>query len=396
MAENDRHSWLPARVILLACLLPVSAPLAQGRSGAADEPPAMAIDKVEPATAGLGDTLRVTIKNWPKDKPAPKDWVLYLDGVALPGVHPDNSDARDGTLRFYLQRDDRSKAAWAALLRGWAFERPVDVAVGPESGADKSVAPLTAGFQLRVVPRWQFWGYILLLIVLVGILLLLGSRSNLLRDSDTFPPGRQRPPFSLGRVQMAFWLVLVWASYLYIGLVTWDYAHSMTTTALVLMGISAATGFGAVLIDSDKQRQVQALQAENTALPGQINQLQQTVTAAAAAAPANPAAAANLTALNNDLQRQQTRLNEVTALLAQQLPATTLASGGVLDDLLRDANGISLHRFQIVVWTLTLGAVFVGAVIVNLAMPEFDPTLLALMGISSGTYLGFKFPERKA
>src|SRR5262249_51884712 len=149
-------------------------------------------------------------------------------------------------------------------------------------------------------------------------------RSNLLRDSDTVPPGGQRPPFSLGRVQMAFWLVLVWASYLYIGLVTWDYAHTMTTTALVLMGISAATGFGAVLIDSDKQRQTQALQAENTALPGQINQLQLTVTAAAAAAPANPAAAANLTALNNDLQRKQTRLNEVATLLAQKLPAATL------------------------------------------------------------------------
>jgi hypothetical protein len=28
-------------------------------------------------------------------------------------------------------------------------------------------------------------------------------------------------------------------------------------------------------------------------------------------------------------------------------------------------------------------------------MPEFSTTLLALMGISSGTYLGFKIPERQ-
>jgi len=28
-------------------------------------------------------------------------------------------------------------------------------------------------------------------------------------------------------------------------------------------------------------------------------------------------------------------------------------------------------------------------------MPEFDNTLLALMGISSGTYLGFKIPEQR-
>ena len=26
-------------------------------------------------------------------------------------------------------------------------------------------------------------------------------------------------------------------------------------------------------------------------------------------------------------------------------------------------------------------------------MPEFDASLLGLMGISSGTYVGFKFPE---
>ena len=28
-------------------------------------------------------------------------------------------------------------------------------------------------------------------------------------------------------------------------------------------------------------------------------------------------------------------------------------------------------------------------------MPEFSTTLLGLMGISSGTYLGFKLPEKK-
>jgi hypothetical protein len=32
----------------------------------------------------------------------------------------------------------------------------------------------------------------------------------------------------------------------------------------------------------------------------------------------------------------------------------------------------------------------------DLAMPEFSATLLGLMGLSSGTYLGFKVPEKKA
>jgi hypothetical protein len=30
----------------------------------------------------------------------------------------------------------------------------------------------------------------------------------------------------------------------------------------------------------------------------------------------------------------------------------------------------------------------------DLVMPDFDTTLLGLMGISSGTYIGFKFPEK--
>ncbi|HKV39453.1 MAG TPA: hypothetical protein VJX67_09585, partial [Blastocatellia bacterium] len=39
------------------------------------------------------------------------------------------------------------------------------------------------------------------------------------------------------------------------------------------------------------------------------------------------------------------------------------------------------------------GVIFCVEVYKNLSMPQFDPTLLALMGISAGTYLGFKFPE---
>ncbi len=66
-------------------------------------------------------------------------------------------------------------------------------------------------------------------------------------------------------------------------------------------------------------------------------------------------------------------------------------SRGFLADLLYDGDHVSLHRFQIVVWTLILGGLFTFSVMYNLSMPEFGTELLALMGISSGTYLGFKF-----
>ena len=65
-----------------------------------------------------------------------------------------------------------------------------------------------------------------------------------------------------------------------------------------------------------------------------------------------------------------------------------------LMDLLTDDNGqIAVHRYQIAGWTIVLGIIFVASVIRDLSMPEFNGTLLALMGISSGTYLGFKFPS---
>ena len=43
-----------------------------------------------------------------------------------------------------------------------------------------------------------------------------------------------------------------------------------------------------------------------------------------------------------------------------------------------------------------LGIIFVSSVYNNLSMPEFSTTLLGLMGISSGTYVGFKSQETAA
>jgi hypothetical protein len=59
-------------------------------------------------------------------------------------------------------------------------------------------------------------------------------------------------------------------------------------------------------------------------------------------------------------------------------------------DLLSERDGqdrpvIAFHRFQIVVWTLVLGVIFVSDVLTKLTMATFDSSLLVLMGISSRT-----------
>jgi len=75
---------------------------------------------------------------------------------------------------------------------------------------------------------------------------------------------------------------------------------------------------------------------------------------------------------------------------AQAKVVTVSASStGFINDALKDNGGsISFHHFQMFVWTIVLGCIFIAEVWRNLAMPEFSDTLLGLMGISSGTYLG--------
>ena len=70
-------------------------------------------------------------------------------------------------------------------------------------------------------------------------------------------------------------------------------------------------------------------------------------------------------------------------------------SQGLLIDILSDANGISFHRFQIAAFTLILSIIFCWEVYEALKMPVFNSTLMGMLGLSAGTYLGLKIPEAK-
>lgn len=85
--------------------------------------------------------------------------------------------------------------------------------------------------------------------------------------------------------------------------------------------------------------------------------------------------------LTYDLWRRQNRYRFLFDLLSEP------------DD--KGRHLIAFPRFQIVVWTLVLGVIFVSDVLTKLAMPAFDSNLLVFMSISSGTYLGFKLPPAK-
>ena len=80
--------------------------------------------------------------------------------------------------------------------------------------------------------------------------------------------------------------------------------------------------------------------------------------------------------------------------IAINQPAPAKQTQFFLKDLLYDQNGPSLHRLQMASWTVVMFGIFIASVVDKLVMPDFDSTLLGLMGISSGTYFGFKLQER--
>jgi hypothetical protein len=198
---------------------------------------------------------------------------------------------------------------------------------------------------------------------------------------------------------MAFWFFLIYVSYLVIWLIT-DALDTITPSLLGLMGISAGTALSEALIDSGKDTaqsgQLQELTAEKEPLEQNISQMQSQLNELNAKTDLSSEEVTSRDNLNRQLQDSRTRLAQVN----QQLPgliaaAASNSSRGFLQDILADANGYSFHRFQIFAWTIVLGIIFVSSVYNGLSMPEFSATLLGLMGLSSGTYIGFKFPEQK-
>lgn len=79
------------------------------------------------------------------------------------------------------------------------------------------------------------------------------------------------------------------------------------------------------------------------------------------------------------------------------------ASEGFWMDILSDQNGVSIHRFQAVLFNIAFGFAFIsqfinsisGTIVIGTAieLPTFDSTTLGLIGISSATYVTLKFNE---
>jgi hypothetical protein len=162
---------------------------------------------------------------------------------------------------------------------------------------------------------------------------------------------------------------------------------------LGLIGISVGTALSSHVIDNSKNeelmKQTLTLRTERTTLQKDIAYLDKQIL--------DPPPNANITDLNAQKNAKEARLKVIDPEIDENMLSLKLkTSEGFRLDILSDTNGISFHRLQMFVWTLVLGLLFVYSVWSRLTMPEFSATLLALQGLTAGTYLGFKIPEKQS
>ena len=285
---------------------------------------------------------------------------------------------------------DTNRDQWSALLRNPQPVRNVALTVGIDKGV---IFPTEVNqFRLRVYDPGTLYTAAALFGTLLCLFLWMAVASDVLRESGPPPPPARsggpvpRRAYSLARVQMAVWFFVVAVSFTLIWLITFG-LDTISPNVLALIGISAGTGLAAAVVDSGKSA---SMQTQRDHLTAEDADLASTLTSLAAK---TPPLTPDDTKTQKASQDRRAAIAAEIAVIDKQM--ATPAHTSFIIDILSDANGISFHRFQMAVWTLILVVVFDVSVWRDLVMPEFSPTLLGLMGISSGTYIGFKFPEVK-
>jgi len=349
----------------------------------------------------LDDLVEVRIENlekWAETNDATK-LVPYINGRAIIGNYPEELHLERGRLIYHLEITPENKKVWIDLLGApHTLRESATLSVGLEKNSAFDSVYQTNPVTLTVIS--PVYGLIALVVILgtLFFMIWLVRNTNVIREPGPPPAPGKRRPYNLGRAQMAFWFFLIYASYMAIWLIT-AALDTITSSLLALMGISAGTALGEALIDTGKDttkaNQLQDLTAEKQALDQGIAQTQADLDAID---PSSPSATdvANRESLVRQLTETRTRMNQIDQQLRTfNLQQSAPTSSGFLRDILSDSSGYSFHRFQIFAWTIVLGIIFVSSVYNNLTMPEFSTTLLGLMGLSAGTYIGFKFPEQK-
>ncbi len=193
--------------------------------------------------------------------------------------------------------------------------------------------------------RWVAAGIIILIELVLLFNLLMNKDSKLqvlIKDSSTQTEIRDAS-YSYSRSQLLWWTLIIMTCFAVDFALTGAANGIMNNTALTLLGISAGTTVAGRVIDNSQ---------------------------------------------GNDANIDQHQNHK---------------SEGFWMDILSDQNGVSIHRFQSVLFNIGFGVAFISHFIDNIptnitfgvAIPfaNFDSTTLGLIGLSSATYATLKFNE---
>ena len=283
----------------------------------------------------------------------PTELRLFISGVALP-MKPEEVDTlrdRDtATVRFLLKRDVTTEPTWQLFYQVWQrLDYAAQFGVGFDNGQLGEAYPRhSQTIYLELVRRRDLIIGLLAVGGILGLLLYLGIRSNLLRSdtvrgeldaetlaaSDLISDNYRTIPFSLAKVQLGFWTFLIISAYLLCYMVTGE-LPDLPASLLGLLGISLGSN---VLSRSITAGQVQS------SGPLTVNS----------------------------------------------------ASLGFWRDILAEQSRFSLPRIQFFLFNLLVGFYFVRYVWKLWAMPDLDANLIALISVSAGGFLAGKAQENGA
>jgi hypothetical protein len=303
-------------------------------------------------------------------------------------------------LEFPLVRNDKNRALWSRLL-GSPFssderEEPVSLELDgkPLKYSDSRKQDEVGEAKIKVIA----YNGLLMTVGLLGVAavivisFLFAAKTTLIKDSLIPQMRRSDRSYSLGRLQMLVWFCLIFSSFVFIFVVTFD-LNSITTESFALLGISATTALAAVAVDRSKTDEKDPLQIARKEIETMGIKTSEQVELLFNAKEKDATQKAKLIIPEATLTgKTDPTVDELWT--AYEASVKRFRSSGLLQDLVNDIKGPTIHRWQIVIWTIVLGAIYFGLVYSNLETPSFGANLLALMGISGGVYLGFKIPEK--
>ncbi len=317
----------------------------------------------EDAEIGIGGKVSfevTTTQDLMDEEGAPEatDLILFVDGQALPGTHPVVEEQRDEPLpsgssegdedkdwvvtfrlTFPVTRDlssEKGKESWKKLLGGLNKNRKeVPVSVGLINGP-----PLPSTYKVEFV-RLGGTGltafFVIAMVLGIGFMVV-ASMTGALRDKEPSP----KDAAGKDTIQPQ------------------ERAYSLSRTQVAVWTLLVVYAYLFIWLITGEY---------NTEVPRTI------------------LAILGLSA--------GTYMAAATVDKGKEKNTTVAKNESVVTDLFTTSGGASLHRVQFGLWSIALMIVFIATVYDTLAMPQFDASLLGLMGISSAAYAGMKIPENK-